>query len=255
MSLVARIALLLLMVACRDGSARDLYILVIGDRSVANCHAHGFEPAAGVYQWDAAGRMIVAGDPFQGTPCHDGSIWIPFGQGAVTAKLADRVVLVPLIVPPSEPAAWFAAGSALERLKMIARVAQAGGVQFDYAFLQPGAANAALSQLQYFRSIRSVVRFVSQTVPVKGWIFAIGSGCGNVDPRLAEAQVNLGSSPIKNYHYGPRLSELPSMFWESACRLNRDGQEALARMWLRALIRAENTKARYDRETLLKYFR
>ena len=257
MLLVARLIFMLgLLSFATTALAKDVHILVIGDSAAANCNAQSFGPVPGVYQVGRDGREKLAADPLDLGDCQGGSIWIPLGEAMVRAGFAQKVVFVPLGVTGAKVGDWLQPGRASGRLGGAIKAASLRGVEFDYAIWQQSESGNTLTGEQYRASLNRVVKIVSVNAKVKKWIIAQGAHCdGTTGGAIEDAQHRYAGNPIFNRFPGPHTSALGAAYRATGCVFNARGQQKMAELWFDSIKKADVNSDRYQKESLLYYFR
>jgi hypothetical protein len=255
MSLVARIcALIALSIFLTSVQAREVNILVLGDGAAANCNSHRFGAVAGVYQVTPDGQTVIARDPLALAGCDGGSVWVPLGQSMISARIADKVVFVPMAFDASSVDDWQVGGRAYRKLML--SVQNLRDRRFDYILWQKNFHEAEGATSDYFNKLRKIVRSISLNIPFDKWIIAEGLTCGDrgsLEQRKAEIQ--LANNPVLNRYPGPSPHQLDKKFFSTDCKLNEAGQREMAGRWLNSIIAADASSEKYQKEALLYYFR
>lgn len=235
-------------------SARDIYLLVVGDQSAANCQEHKYGPTEGVYQLALDGRQRPAMDPLDWADCNGGSIWMPLAKRLKQEPGVDKVVLLSVGVMNAK-AQDFSQGAAATRLNKALRTAKGLGIKFDYALWQQGRADLATKRNAYLNSVRKVIKAASIKITIRKWL--IGSeACGPTQLlNVAEAQAVLSKQVLLNRFPGPSQLPLDSQAQLTDCRLTEAGQEVMAQYWSDAIHRADRLGERYQREALISLFK
>ncbi|GLS98537.1 hypothetical protein GCM10007918_58290 [Piscinibacter gummiphilus] len=236
--------------------AGEIRILVIGGALASNCNAHAFQPAAGVYQLGLDGAEKPAGDPFDWADCQGGAQWVPLGEALLRLGRADRVVFLPVGVQRARAADWLTDSPARTRLQAALAMARAHHMRFDYALWQQGMADAGTPRSEHATQVDAVIKSINRQVRIGKWLIARQSGCaGQPDPDISSAQLQAARDPLHRRFPGPDVDALGAAYRVDGCRLNRAGQEEMARRWVRAMGEADAEYTRYQKESLLHYFR
>jgi hypothetical protein len=258
MSSAAKItlALALLVPFTQSLFAKDLSILVIGQSISSNCNAYSFDREPGVYQYDLEGNITEAKDPFLWADCNGGSMWMPLGKKMVSAKMADRVIFMPIGVGGTKITDWLEGGRAHPKLLHAMSVIQSRKIKFDFILWHQGSSDIGTTPMKYksdFRKLYKIVREkISNATP---WIIAIHSRCGEgYDKKIEIAQQELANGlPI--FYSGPNNNSLDNDYRFDRCHLNKDGQIRMAQLWFNSIQSANAKKAEFDNESLLRIFR
>ena len=257
MLLAAKLAgLLALMLWGGFASAKDIYILVIGEAGSANCNAHRFTKAVGVYQIGLDGAVKPAHDPFEWADCKGGSIWIPLGKQIINAGMADRVIFMPIGLARMRARDWLADGRAVSKLSSVTNLVVGRKIRFDYALWQQGYSDRGSSGPQYISDLSKVIKNVSLNMQITKWIIAQSAGCGAaVSTHIKVAQSQIALNPLFNRFLGPDISSLSSAYRSTECNFNEIGQQKVAQLWFRSMQEADTANVRYQKESLLYYFK
>jgi hypothetical protein len=256
MSSVVRLFLVLLLVLGGPVQARDLHILVIGERSAANCNEHRFGAVPNVYQMAEDGRIKPANDPLDWADCSGGSIWVPLGQRLVKAGLAERVVFLSVGLSQAGIVDWLPGGRASSKLAAAIDISKRTSIRFDYVLFQPGSSDAQYGTSHYIDELKSLIRYVAKHATVGAWVFAKGLSCPGIrQAEIEKAQESIGRTPLYNRFEGPDTTVLETKYGFGECGLNRAGQHHMAAIWAKALLDVEKLKRKVEKETLLYYFR
>jgi hypothetical protein len=253
---VAKLLLSSLLFLGFAAQSREMTILVLGEGASANCNQHLSSAVSQVFQLTRGGELKPAVDPLDLAECSGGSIWIPLGQQLINSRMADRIVLVSIAVRQASVADWLPRGKVFPRLKSVVELANLKKISFDYVFWQQGYSDEPYSAERYFNDLRAVIKYVSTNIKVGGWIIAKGTGCpGIVRKGVEEAQVRMGRLPIYRRFAGPDTNRLAPTYSFGNCGLNQDGQNQMATLWAKAVFEAEKNAGRFQKESLLFYFR
>jgi hypothetical protein len=253
MLLVVRvIGVLVLWFAQVHANARDVYVLVMGDGTSANCNARVFGATSGVYQIGLDGIEKPARDPLESADCQKGSIWLPLGQQMIKAGVADKVIFMSIGVAGTSARGWQAGGVAFAKLAAVTRTVNARKIKFDYALWQHSDTGSDTRGRDCIAEMRKVVRAMSIAIKIDKWIIGQSKGCG--DGIEGDPPINQWN-PLFNRFSGPNTSTLDSSYRSASEYLNELGQLKLAHLWFRSIVEADAASARYQKESLLYYFK
>ncbi len=258
MSSAARITFTLALLALFTQSllAKDLSILIIGQSISANCNAYSFDREPGVYQYDLEGNIIDARDPFLWADCNGGSMWMPLGKKMIGAKMADRVIFMPIGVAGTKIADWLNGGRAHSKFIHSMSVIQRRKIKFDYVFWHQGSSDIGTKPAKYKSDFVKLYKMINSTISIgTPWIIAMHSRCtGNYDKKIEMAQQELANDlPI--FYPGPNNNSLGDNYRFDRCHLNKDGQIKMAQLWFDSIQSANARKAEFENESLLRIFR
>lgn len=259
MSSVAKTVLLsflgLLSLLSSDVDAKDLHVLVLGDRLAANCHAVAYAPVSGVVVLGSDGQERPAADPLIGADCNAGSVWMPLAARLKRQPGIDKVVLIPVAVDGLKAEDWGADTTAARRLAAAVAVIQARGAKIDYALWQQGLADSNTSIGVYQTHMRMTMKHTSLAIPIDKWLIATVGNCeGRQLQHLREAQRLLAKQAVLSRFAGPS-TDLPSEGLAGGCTLSARGQEMMAQRWFDAIQRSDILSRRYRTETLIQFFK
>lgn len=254
MLLVVRILLLLSLFGAGSAEARDLRILVIGNRIAANCNAHPFSETPGVYQIARDGGIKPARDPLEWAECAGGSIWIPLGNQLVTSGYARTVTFMSIALAEAPINSWLEDTSAALRLAEALRTAKSANLRFDYAFVEHGA-SAGDDPGTYLINLNKIIKVVSRNVTINKWLISTGSGCDRPTPTGVDEARKRYLNPIYRRFSGADGNHLERIHFSGECSLSERGQLEIASRWAQSIRTADVKSKSYDKESLLYYFR
>lgn len=227
-------------------SSREVQILVVGGAALESCRElhNSNEPRVFRVQRGSAldsvrGRSCVSACAVEG-------VWSALGEQMIERHNADAILFFVIGTPNTRAQDLLPRGSQSAGLMMTLDIANAQKVTFDYA-LWHGAQVASKADVT---SLSRLMRAISLSVPVRKWLVARGAGgpvrAGEAMAVHQKALIN----PILNRYSGPDLTgvEHPA----DACGVTR---ERFARLWSGAIDAAEMWGLRYQKESLLYYFR
>jgi len=250
-------AVLLTLLAFHIGaaSARDVHILVVGDQSSANCHAHRYGPVPGVFVLGVDGQERQAADPLPWADCEGGSIWIPLAARLIKQTGVNKVVLLPVAISGVKAKDW-KEGPAATRLSAALALAKAKKIGFDYALWQQGRSDADTAASEYSEFMRKTIRATSLIVKVDKWLVAESGTCPDKTAKIINiSQKRMGQQFLLNRLPGASDAGLSSMEQLSDCSFSMQGQERMAQRWIDAMRSADALSRMYKRETLIEFFK
>lgn len=259
MSLVAKSALLaclsVLILLGSEASAKDLHLLVLGDRLAANCHTVAYSHVPGVLMLGSDGRERPASDPLVGGDCKAGSIWMPLAARLKRQPGIDKVVLVSIAVEAMKAGDLSADTAAARRLEAAVAAVHARGIKIDYALWQQGLADGSTPDGVYQTQMRRAIKRTSLAVPIDKWLIATVGDCGGRQlSHLRNAQRGLAKQAVLNRFSGPG-TDLPPEGLAAECTFSAQGQEIMAQRWFEAIQRTDVLSRRYRTETLIQFFK
>lgn len=236
-----------------SASARDIYILVIQEGAPENCKVELFGAIKGVYQIDLNGREISAQSPFLWADCMEGNILLPLGQEMIKLRMADRVIFMPIGTAGTNVRDWLVGGRVHQKLKLALDTANLKNIKFDYALWQGRFIGEKFPQSNYISDVRAVIRSISLNAKIEKWIIGLSVSC---EGATGEQEVSFPLwAPLINRFPGPEIRALDSVYRSDQCSFNELGQKALAQLWFRAMTDADSASKKYQKESLLYYFK
>lgn len=257
MSLVAKLLCIFFLLAGGGSTyARDIHILVLGGGADANCHLHSFGVETGIFQLGLDGAEKPASPALDGANCKGGSAWIPLGQALIQQGMAQKVVFMPIALPNTRARDWGPGGRSETLLKHAIGIANARRIVFDYAFWQQGFADRGTDEAVYRNDLRNVIRSISLKIKVDKWLVAQSGGCVPGGARkIAAVQQEAGMAHSLNRFAGPNFSELTAAEVLDGCIYTASGQRRVAQLWLASMVKADVDDRKYQKESLLYYFK
>lgn len=256
LSVVRLIAVLICVFMSASISAREIYILVVGQSISSNCNQHVFKSSPGIYQIGINGVEKHAADPFDWADCDQGSMWIPLGERMIQSGFANKVTFMPIGVGGTSVRDWMPNGRAFDKLMDAIKVINKKQVKFDYALWHQGSSDIGQQSIKYRNQLAKVLKFISLNVPIEKWIVAQHTKCGHAfDAKISEQQRVVGSNYIYRRFLGPDTDSLGDEYRYDGCHLNKKGQEEMAKLWFKSILEADRINIFVQKETLLYYFR
>ena len=248
--------LVLLVAIAQPLLAKNLSILVIGQSISSNCNAYSFDREPGVYQYDLEGNITEARDPFLWADCHGGSMWMPLGKKIIDAKMADRVIFMPIGVNGSKITDWLEGGRVHSKLLRAMSVIQNREIKFDFVLWHQGSSDIGTKPTKYKSDFGKLYKIIKEkTSRATPWIIAMHSRCsGSYDKKIETAQQEIANG-LPMFYQGPNNNSLGDNYRFDRCHLNKDGQIKMAQLWFDSIQSANAKKAEFDNESLLRIFR
>jgi hypothetical protein len=256
LALVAVVALVLGMAQpALAGQGKTLRVLIVGQGLAANCHEKVHGPYPGVYQLDRQGREVPAKDPLIWATCNQGSVWMPFARKVIEAGLAERVVLMPVILPEVSLAQIVNGKTGFAVMDPALQAARQSGQPFDLGFWVAGANDGHLGVRQHIFHARRTLWYAAWKVPVRSWLIARHSSCsGQPSPTISRAQALMEDWNSLGMYPGPDVDQFDAAARLGSCTLRAQGQDILAQRWLQAWQTASDRRALIRQEALLNLF-
>jgi hypothetical protein len=257
MSLVAKVLCAFVFLGMIEAAnAKDVHVLILGEDAAANCNAHVYGQVKGVYQLTLDGVVKPASDPFESAECSGGSIWMPLGERMTKARGGDRIIFFPIAVMHGRARDYLLGGRAAKKLEIALAVANKQNITFDYALWYQGFADAGSSYISYSNTLRSLLKYVSMRVKVSKWLISRTGACGpGKTLNVEKAQIEIAKQPVLNRFAGADDTVLRTEYRSGDCSLTSFGQERMADLWFDAIGKADTDSMRYQKESLLYYFK
>jgi hypothetical protein len=257
MLLVARLLLVLILWSSAGfADARTLYILVVGEGELTSCSGAVSQAGQRVNNIGTDILKTPASVALEWSECDKGSVWNLLGQKIIGAAIAKKVLFLPAVVQHAQARDWLNETFARDKLALALKMTRTRKIRFDYAILQQGCSDVNTDSKEYLNDMRRVIRRVSLAVQPEKWLVSQSANCpGRNSGRLRAVQVQIGRNPVFNTFQGADAAKLSGTYPTAEGTLSEAGRQRLADLWLDALIRAEAASARYQRETLLYYFK
>jgi hypothetical protein len=237
-------------------SAREIYILVVGQSISSNCNQHVYNASQGLYQIGIDGNEKLAADPFDWADCDQGSMWIPLGERLVQSGFASKVTFMPIGVAGTSVGDWKPGGRAFHKLMSAIKVISKARAKFDYALWHQGSSDVGENPIKYRDQLAGVLKFITLNVPIDKWVIAQHTKCGQAfDSKINKQQKVVGSNFYYRRFLGPDTDSLGDEYRYDGCHLNKKGQEKMAKLWFESILEADRVSDSIQKETLLYYFR
>lgn len=231
-------------VACRSLAGPGLaVVLTMGQSNAANHGENRYAARGPVYGW-YRGRCFRASDPLPGATGDGGSAWGRFGDRAVAAGLATRVLVVPIGVGTTTMADWAPGGYLHRRVAATLRELAGAGVTVTHVFWHQGGSERrsrgdAANRAQYRAGLLALVASL-RAAGVAAPVFVARSSIDAAatlsdDIRAAQADV---VDPARGIHAGPDDDALTGANRFEVVHLSGAGLDRIADEWVAAVRRA-----------------
>lgn len=245
------IAILLLFFST-SAISKDIYILLLQEKTSSTCKVEMLDGVKGVYQLGLDGQEIpVHSSSFSGN-CMESGIWISLGQEMIKSAKASRVIFMPVGAERTTIHDWLEGGRAREKLKLALVKANDKKINFDYVFWQGGLIDHSFSEQNYQMKVQKVLKLVKLNARVGKFII---SGSVNCSGKSHSNNEDYRWEPLLKRFSGPNISELGSQYHTDQCEFNELGNRKMPQLWLRAINEAEIVDRKYQKESLLFYFK
>jgi hypothetical protein len=252
MSSVVKVFLILVSVlAMHAAQSRDMRILALQEGGVA-CKNDLMNDMENIYQIGPDGQEVAVASNFEWSDCNDGAVLMPLGEELIKSGLADRVIFLPVGVEGGGVEDWQDGGRAIEKLKLALTKANANNTRFDYVFWQGNMVSADVAPNEYQQSISKVLKSVKLQTNADKFIISSSVNCqANDTPR----KTTLRWDPLYNRFSGPDLQALGGDYRADHCNFNQRGYKKMAHLWVQSISEAETLSQRYQKESVLYYFK
>jgi hypothetical protein len=219
----------------RAGSA---ILLTLGQSNAANESEPGFQPGAGVYNFNFFdGKCYVARDPLLGATGAEGSVWSRLGDELVRSGRFERVLIAPIAVGGSRVRAWTPSGAHFSRIIAVQKALASRGLAATHVLWHQGESDARwTTQQQYldmFGQMLDGMRGEGVDAPV---YVAVASACGHGGSDAVRAAQREIPNRFANTHPGPNTDEIDRLRWRrDGCHFSAEGLELHAKAWAEAL--------------------
>ncbi|NVI81426.1 hypothetical protein [Janthinobacterium sp. BJB401] len=233
-------------------SARDLHILVMQEGGTAACREVAHEKVQGVYLLGLNGQETPARLSTGRADCAADNISVLLGQKIVQAGIAERVFFMTLGASGERVDDWLTGGVLYKDLQLAMKTAKLRNIKFNYALWQGWFADNQLLESKYEGEVRRVVKSVSLGMAVEKWIIGRNGKCGEKNTTHATS----GKwEALLNRFPGPDVAQLDEKYRSGNCSLNELGQNTLAQLWLSKIQSVDIASVKYQKESLLYYFK
>lgn len=235
-----------------SANARDIYLLVLQEGISKNCPLPGLVETQGLYQIDLDGREVFAHLPFPWTDCMSDGVLLPLGQKMIKSGMADRVVFMPIGIAGTNVRDWLEGGRGYKKLKSALNTASFHNIKFDYALWQGRLISEKFTRSNYVSDVRQVIKSMSLSTKINKWLIGLSASCDLIiEERVPEIQW----APLLNRFPGPNIGALNTADRSDPCNVNDLGKKVLVQHWLRAMNNSDIMSKKYQKESLLYYFK
>lgn len=236
-------------------SARDVYVLIIGEPSAWSCQFNDHESMSGLFQLDMTGTERPMADPLGRSDCHAGQVWMLLASLLKKQAGARKVVLMPVISANAKLADW-TNGTLASRLNAALDVANARGIHFDYAIWQQGEIKPAGSNVHDVNQLLSIIKNITIRAKIGKWLIEDSEASNaSVSEGGNKAAAQFKEDVLRRRYRGPSDVGLSAAERLTDGQLTAVGQKKMAQRWFDALQRADKLNNHYEKESLLRFFR
>lgn len=233
-------------------NARDLHILVMQEGGAVDCKEVAHEKVQGVYLLDLNGQESPARLSTRRDECASGNISVLLGQKIVQAGIAERVFFMTLSASGERVDDWLTGGLLYKDLQLVMKTVKLRNIKFNYALWQGWFADSQLLESKYDGEVRRIVKSVSLGMAVEKWIIGRNGKCS--EENTAHATSGKWETLLNRFP-GPDVAQLDKKYRSGNCALNELGQNALAQLWLGKIQSVDIASKKYQKESLLYYFK
>lgn len=252
MSLVAKVFITALMLFfIIPTNAKNIYILNLQENDLKKCMTENVRGLNGIYRLGIDGVERSLAESIA-SMCLDEKILIPFARKLIEEKKADRVIFLTINQENSKFEDWINNGEIKKKLASGIETANLKKIKFDYGVWQGGLINRSSLTKTYVSSIRKIVKSVSLSISVEKWLIGLSTSC---DRAKNEPGMNIRKEPLLNRFSGPDIGILGTDYRSDTCTLNDAGRDELGKLWIKAFVSADEKSLRYQKESLLYYFK
>ncbi|MDN2704564.1 hypothetical protein O0881_21510 [Janthinobacterium sp. SUN100] len=234
-------------------NARDLHILVMQEGGAADCREAPHEKKVqGVYLLDLNGQETPARLSTGRTDCAADNISVLLGQKMIQTGIAERVFFMSISASGEHVHDWLTGGALYKDLQLAVKAEKLKKIKFDYALWQGWFIDEKLTESQYNGEVRRAVKSVSLDMKVEKWIIGRNGKCGQ---KKTAHTSSVKWEVLLNRFPGPDIGQLNDEYYSGNCGMNELGQNALAQLWFDTIKSVDIASGKYQRESLLYYFK
>ncbi|EZP41385.1 hypothetical protein [Janthinobacterium lividum] len=247
---VAKLFIAALLILCSNfTNAHDMYIFVVQETPFAMCEGKSFDEVDGIYEIDEGGREIPAGTNSSQDTCRNMGSIIPLGQEILKAGMAKRVVFMLTNVARSDEILIDDEES--KKLNSAIELANSKKIKFDFALWQ-GNLMGKNPNSSYSREVQAAVKSISLSAKVEKWVIGLSAYCHRP---AGDPAISIRQEPLINRFPGPDIGVLAGEYRTDQCSVNDLGQKEMAKLWYAAMKKADIESEKYQKESLLYYFK
>lgn len=233
-------------------SAKDVYLLVLKEAIPKNCEAINLGDTEGLYQVGLDTREVSGRLPLSWSGCMDFGFLAPLRKKMIESGMAERVIVMQIEIAGSNLRDWEAGGRFHVKLKSALVVANSHNIKFDYALWQGRFIPANFDRLSYVGDVRRLIKSISLSTKIDKWIIGLSASCiGENGAKTLPVQW----APLLNRFPGPDIGEFENVYYADRCNLNQAGQREIVHRWFSAMKKADIESNKYQKESLLYYFK
>ena len=247
---VAKFFIAALLIFCVEyGNARDMYVLAVQENISTMCEEKYLDKVEGIYEIDENGRKIPVGMKSSKENCGSIGSIVPLGQEIIKAGMAKQVVFMLINATGSD--GNLMDNQASRKLRSAIGLENSKNIKFDFALWQ-GVLKKDNLNSSYSREVRGVVKSISLSAKVEKWVIGLSAYCHRP---AGEPGISIRKEPLINRFPGPDIGALASEYRSDQCDLNDLGQKEMAKRWYAAMKKADIDSEKYQKESLLYYFK
>lgn len=251
-SAVNLIVAVLLFFTSSSLSAKDVNILILREHVTADCQRKLSGALGGIYQIDMQADALAVGSPDSWDTCANGLIFHTLSQAMIQSGMADHVTLTPVGIPTGSLNEWFVSGRAHEKMKSVAEKANAKNITFDYVLWDGGLIDGEFSASTYQIDVQKILKEVKLGTKVEKFIISKSVSCTAGIESHGRAY---RWDPLFRRFSGPDIGKISREYYADKCNFTEAGQKKIAQLWLEAIKKADIEDKKYQKESLLHYFK
>lgn len=232
--------------------AKDIYILRLEENGVADCKGIFKENLQGIYRIEIDGEERELSKIRENEDCLDEEVFLPFAKGLINKGEATRVFFMSVSQKNTHLIDWLGDSKVQKDLSLAIKTSNLKNIKFDYGIWQGSLIDREFFKDKYVSNVRKVIKLTSLKVPVEKWVIGLSSSC---DRRKDEMALTIRREPLLNRFAGPDIGILNEKYRSDVCTLNEKGLDSLAKLWKDAIIFADEESKKYQKESLLYYFK
>ncbi|PHV29703.1 hypothetical protein CSQ93_00755 [Janthinobacterium sp. BJB426] len=179
-------------------------------------------------------------------------VLLPLGQEIIKSGMADRVVFLPIGITGTNVRDWLEGGRGYKKLKLALDTASFHNIKFDYALWQGRLISDKFTRSNYVNDVRQVIKSMSLSTKINKWLIGLSASCDRI---IGKQVPEIQWAPLLNRFPGPDIGALSTADRSDPCNVNDFGKKVLVQHWLRAINNADTKSEKYQKESLLYYFK
>lgn len=231
--------------------ARDIHILFLKENGSATCHEKSMKSAESIYHIGRNGEILSNNQYFPWAICEGGAEVVAIAQRLMEDVSVDRVIFLPVAAAGTKSHDWLVGGKAFENLNSALQVAKDNNIGFDYALWQGGLVDGSVES-GYKSNVWRVMKYITLNAKVDKWIIAPSASCQR---KVNDLPIFMRRDVVLNHFAGPDIGSFAGNYRSDPCTLNALGNRKMAEQWFSTMRDADILSSRYQKESLLYYFK